>query len=172
MGRNIMKHVPLFAVLIVLISAWPAHPEMLSGRIEIGTRNVSVTVAFGERDERRIREYYGRKRHEHRGDRAYADDRHRGDEGRKQRKNMKTPPGLARKDRLPPGLERKLRKNAPLPPGLRGRLLPHDLERALHPLPEPYVRVKMERDVLIMDRETSMVVDILHDVDGPFPDFP
>ena len=34
------------------------------------------------------------------------------------------PPGLAKKDRLPPGLERQLRRNAQLPPGLQKRLTP------------------------------------------------
>src|SRR5260370_35323988 len=41
------------------------------------------------------------------------------------------PPGLAKKDRLPPGLERQLELRGTLPPGLRGRLyaVPVDLER-------------------------------------------
>src|SRR5215475_5454143 len=32
------------------------------------------------------------------------------------------PPGLAKKDRLPPGLERQLMRNGTLPPGLQKRI--------------------------------------------------
>jgi hypothetical protein len=43
------------------------------------------------------------------------------------------PPSLAKKDRLPPGLERQLELRGTLPPGLKGRIyaVPVDLEREL-----------------------------------------
>ena len=46
------------------------------------------------------------------------------------------PPGLAKKDRLPPGLEKQLVRNGTLPPGLQKRLYPApaELERCLPPL--------------------------------------
>lgn len=34
------------------------------------------------------------------------------------------PPGLAKRDRLPPGLERQLQRNGTLPPGLQKRVQP------------------------------------------------
>ncbi len=36
------------------------------------------------------------------------------------------PPGLAKRDRLPPGLEKHLWKHGSLPPGLQKKLDPHD----------------------------------------------
>ena len=46
------------------------------------------------------------------------------------------PSGLAKKDRLPPGLEKQLVRNGTLPPGLQKRLYPApaELERCLPPL--------------------------------------
>src|SRR6202011_678751 len=43
------------------------------------------------------------------------------------------PPGLAKRDRLPPGLERQLVLRGTLPPGLRRKIYacPEDLERQL-----------------------------------------
>jgi hypothetical protein len=47
------------------------------------------------------------------------------------------PPGLAKRESLPPGLERQLRERGKLPPGLDKKLqpLPADLARRLSPLP-------------------------------------
>jgi hypothetical protein len=41
------------------------------------------------------------------------------------------PPGLAKRDRQPPGLERQLSERGRLPPGLQKRALPEDLEARL-----------------------------------------
>jgi len=45
------------------------------------------------------------------------------------------PPGLAKKDRLPPGLEKQLVRRGTLPPGLQKRLqpCPEELERRQRP---------------------------------------
>ena len=46
-------------------------------------------------------------------------------------KDALLPPGLAKRDTLPPGLERQLQRNGKLPPGLEKRALPDELKRAL-----------------------------------------
>ena len=50
------------------------------------------------------------------------------------------PPGLAKKGKLPPGLQKHLDKNGKLPPGLQKRLepLPRDLEVRLPQLPKDW----------------------------------
>jgi hypothetical protein len=47
------------------------------------------------------------------------------------------PPGLAKRDQLPPGVEKQLVRRGTLPPGLQKRLqpCPEDLERRLPPPP-------------------------------------
>jgi hypothetical protein len=51
-----------------------------------------------------------------------------------------------------------------LPRGLRGTPLPSDLERRLSPLPDVYVRVVIGGDIVLMHRDTRVVMDIYRDV--------
>ena|SRR5712692_840106 len=53
------------------------------------------------------------------------------------------PPGLAKRDRLPPGLERQLQRNGTLPPGLQKRAqpLPGACTARLPKLPRDWARV-------------------------------
>jgi len=48
------------------------------------------------------------------------------------------PPGLAKRDHLPPGLEKQLKERGTLPPGLQKKIepVPMDLQRRLPPPPE------------------------------------
>lgn len=85
----------------------------------------------------------------------------------KKAKKKGLPPGLAKRGgNLPPGLQRKLEKNGELPPGLQKRLepLPDDLTRQLPRLPEYWERVIVERDVILLDRRTNRILDIIEDV--------
>ena len=77
------------------------------------------------------------------------------------------PPGLAKRGgNLPPGLQKKLERNGELPPGLQKRLepLPDDLNRRLPSLPEYWERVILERDVILIDRRTNRILDIIENV--------
>jgi len=98
-------------------------------------------VVFGPEDPTIIKEYYAK-----------------GSKG--------LPPGLAKRERLPPGLQRQLQRNGTLPPGLAKKLepLPRELEVRLTPLPPGYVRVVVGTDVIILNKTTQKVLDILRDV--------
>lgn len=72
----------------------------------------------------------------------------------------KTPPGLAKREKLPPGFKRR----HSLPPGLEGRSLPRDLESRLTALPTTQVRILVGYDVLLVQRDTRVVLDFLHAV--------
>jgi hypothetical protein len=76
------------------------------------------------------------------------------------------PHGLAKRRRLPPGLERQLRRNGHLPPGLQKRVVwfPARLDRRLGPLPYGYARCWVGANVLIVNRKTFAVLDIIRDV--------
>ncbi len=75
------------------------------------------------------------------------------------------PPGLAKRDHLPPGLEKHLRERGTLPPGLQKRMqpLPIELERQMRRLPSGYRRVVISGDVILMNERTSVVYDIIRD---------
>ena len=76
------------------------------------------------------------------------------------------PPGLAKRDSLPPGLARHLEKYGTLPRGLELRGLPEQLEARL-PDPGPgRKRVVVDDDVLLIETRTGKVLDILIDVIG------
>ena len=99
--------------------------------------------AFGKEHERTVREWFG--------DNA----------------NLQgLPPGLAKRDELPPGLQKHLERNGTLPPGLQKRIqpLPTRLESQL-PKPAPGTRrVVVAGNVILMEERTSKVLDIVRDV--------
>jgi hypothetical protein len=87
-----------------------------------------------------------------------------------QDRNSNLPPGLAKRNgNLPPGLQKHLERDGTLPPGLQKRVqpFPEDLERRLPPLPDVYRRVTLGVDIMILDRRTQRIVDIIHDILRP-----
>jgi hypothetical protein len=76
------------------------------------------------------------------------------------------PPGLAKKGKLPPGLQKQLIRRGKLPPGLDYRLLPVELDQRLSPLPRGYIRLFVGGDIILLDEFTRVVLDIIYDV-GP-----
>ena len=79
------------------------------------------------------------------------------------------PPGLAKRGgKLPPGLQKHLDKNGTLPPGLQKRLepLPQDLNLRLPGLPDYWDRVILGRDVILLDRRTNRILDIIENIIG------
>ena len=63
------------------------------------------------------------------------------------------PPGLAKRDSLPPGLEKQLRRNGTLPPGLQKRVqpLPEACEVQLPRLPRDWERVILGGRIILLD---------------------
>jgi hypothetical protein len=74
------------------------------------------------------------------------------------------PPGLAKRDRLPPGLERQLIVRGTLPPGLRGRMqpCPRELEVILPPPPPNYVHVVIGGNLVLYNRANFQIADVFH----------
>jgi Ni/Co efflux regulator RcnB len=74
------------------------------------------------------------------------------------------PPGLAKHDRLPPGLERQLVVNGTLPPGLRGQMqpCPHELEVMLPPPDPGYRHVFIGANLVLVNRVSFQVADVFH----------
>lgn len=74
------------------------------------------------------------------------------------------PPGLAKKDRLPPGLEKHLARNGTLPPGLQKRIqpCPPELVRVLPPPPADCAHVLVAGHIVLLNRKTNIVLDIVH----------
>ena len=76
------------------------------------------------------------------------------------------PPGLAKRERLPAGLERQLKKNRSLPPGLEKRVhpFPGELGKLLPELPKGVIRVVIGVDILLLDETSNTILDIVREV--------
>ncbi len=116
-----------------------------------------VQIIFSSEERRIVREYYSKEIVEK------AWEQH----GKAKGKGKKgLPPGLAKREKLPPGLQKQLQRNGTLPPGLQGKLepLPQEVEVRLRPLPPDRVRVVIGTDVIILDKTTQKILDIIRDV--------
>lgn len=76
------------------------------------------------------------------------------------------PPGLAKRDSLPPGLAKQLRRNGRLPPGLAKRELPNDLRHLLPARGRDHELAIVDDDVILLERTTGVILDILENVLG------
>ena len=106
-------------------------------------RRAAEGRAFGKKDEKTIRDWFGNKQ------------------------NLQgLPPGLAKRDQLPPGLQKYLEKNGTLPPGLQKRMqpLPLTLDKQLPKPRQGTKRVVVGGNVILVEERTSKILDIVRDV--------
>ena len=129
---------PLICLLVVALAV-AAIPLALdakqTGKGKGKSSSASVSVVFTTDDQRIISNYF-----------------HRG---------TGLPPGLAKRESLPPGLEKQLRRKGTLPPGLEKKLVsfPPDLDGRLTRLPEGHGRVFLANIALILG-PARVIIDI------------
>ncbi|MDT8440785.1 MAG: hypothetical protein RQ723_03885 [Desulfuromonadales bacterium] len=117
-------------------------PLQTSGRATVHGDHGSVDIAFSDHDRTLIRNYYG------------------GKTGSK-----KMPPGLAKKGKLPPGIQKQLQVRGHFPPGLQYQSLPADLDRQLTRLPDGYLRVLVGSSFVLFNEQTRVIFDLMQDFD-------
>jgi hypothetical protein len=106
------------------------------GAVAVQTENARAAIFFSDNDRAEIRRYY--------------------------RKHL--PPGLAKRESLPPGLRKQLVKRGTLPPGLRSAQLPAELNRRLSHLPDGYIRLRVATDVILLNEHTRVILDVVSDI--------
>ena len=76
------------------------------------------------------------------------------------------PPGLAKREALPPGLRAQLHERGTLPPGLEKRLVPvpAPLLARFPPAPVYYHRYFAGDDFLVIDTRSNLIVAIMPNV--------
>jgi hypothetical protein len=76
------------------------------------------------------------------------------------------PPGLAKRESLPPGLREQLHERGALPPGLQKHLIPvpAPLATRLPSIPPYYQRHFAGDDLIVVDTRTNRVVAIIRDI--------
>ena len=129
----------LIPLIAMILSGGCATYASTSGQVVLKNDNASVDVRIGDNDRALIENHYQKSK--------------------KHKKSL--PPGLAKRGgNLPPGLA----KRDKLPPGLQGEPLPSGLEGKLSPLPPNYVRVRVGQDIVLMDKKTRVVLDVVYGV--------
>ena len=76
------------------------------------------------------------------------------------------PPGLAKRQSLPPGLEKQLHERGQLPPGLEKRWVgvPGNLVARMPPMPPYYHRYFAGDDLVVVDTRTNTIAYLIRDV--------
>ena len=142
-------------VMTILLMGGPAWAQV--------SMKGDVHISFGDDEQRAIKDYYGREIIEKAQEKAEKGGKGHG----KGKKKKGLPPGLAKQNKLPPGIQKQLERGAVLPADLEREMqpLPRDLEIKLKPLPSPeQVRVTIGTDIVILDKTTRKVLDVMRDV--------
>lgn len=74
------------------------------------------------------------------------------------------PPGLAKRQSLPPGLQKQLQKTGRLPPGLEKRRMPSALKAKLPRYDGPYERTIVGNDLILLDPKTGLILDVMQEI--------
>ncbi len=152
----------LLSLIFLAVFMVPAGAQKLPTAKEIGD------IVFKEVEKRAIEEFFGKQAAK------AAEDDDGGKKGKKKKKKAKKgkgkgrgkglPPGLAKRDELPPGLQTRLEKHGSLPPGLAKRDLPDDLEKKLPKVPEGLERVLAGDNVVLLEKATGKILDVIEGV--------
>ncbi|MBL1141362.1 MAG: hypothetical protein HND53_04940 [Proteobacteria bacterium] len=149
-----MKKLMLYLILsttgIISIPVY-ADTEMAKAVIE-----KAIEGGFSEFEKQIIEKYFNKTKLE-----TDSGDDHK---NKKKNKQKDLPPGLAKKKKLPPGLSKQLERNGTLPPGLAKRELPDDLNAELPDPAEGLERAIVDNAVVLVEKTTGRIVDILKDV--------
>ena len=153
------------AILLAVLTTSPAQAadgiklsDILWQRAPEANAEAVLERVFTEAEKVLIGDYYKARR----GDDG---EKHGKSKGKGKNKSKSMPPGLAKKDKLPPGLAMQLEKNGKLPPGLEKRDLPDDLETRL-PLRKGLKRILAGDNVVLVDTATDIILDVLEGVAG------
>ena len=125
-----------------------------------------MKIVFNEAEKRLINDYFdralGRKFDNEAGD---GGGKSRG-KGKKKNKGKSKglPPGLVGRQQLPPGIRKQIAQGKRLPDGTETYSLPEDLRRRLPSIPRDVDRRVVGDDIVLIERGTNLVLDILEGV--------
>lgn len=103
---------------------------------------------------------------------GYFDDRHRESARRYYVQHYGNtrgcPPGLAKKNNgcMPPGQAKKYRMGQPLPPEVVYYPVPQPVLIHLPPVPAGYRYVRVGNDILLLSRQSTLVIDVIVNIFG------
>ncbi len=144
-----MKKVILLGIaLLTLALALPAAAAQGKGKkgkskSTSSQTSLSVSFSFGKTGANYVRDWFGNTQN-----------------------TAGLPPGLAKREQLPPGLQRHLERNGTLPPGLQKKIqpLPSSLTSHLPKPPDGVEIVFVAGNVLAIEISTHKIIDIVADI--------
>ncbi len=142
----------VFSIISLLSLSFPTYAD---SNVTKAVLDKAIEGGFSELERQVIEKYFKNAKTES----SQSDDKNK-----KNKKNKKLPPGLAKKEKLPPGLAKQMEKNGTLPPGLAKRDLPEDLNAKLPDPVEGLERTIVDNAVILVEKATGRIVDILKDV--------
>jgi len=161
-------HNPIAILFLTVMSVVPSFYAMAAPP-QSGDRAAQRVIerVFSEAERAVIEEFYlkdteAKGKHKKDGHKKDGHKKAKHGKGGKGREGL--PPGLAKKDRLPPGLQKQLEKNGTLPPGLARNELPLALQNKLYPPKPGTKRFMVGRDIVLIDTKTDVILDIIRDV--------
>jgi Ni/Co efflux regulator RcnB len=158
MSRNKWLYLLCVAVLLSL------GPKAFADRDHDGDHGQGHGHAHGHDKDKAKHDRDDDRRESDRGDRHYYRDHDRELHGWYRAHYNNLPPGLAKRDRLPPGLERQLVVRGTLPPGLQKKMqpCPVEVEGYLPPPPVGYMHTVIGGNIVLVNRKTFFVLDVFH----------
>ncbi|HCS68954.1 MAG TPA: hypothetical protein DIW51_03185 [Rhodospirillaceae bacterium] len=169
-------------VLAILLFA-AAAVTAVSGtaRAQSTTQQQVTDIVFSEIEKRILKEVLGDGHYEANSDGTYRkterggkfDDLEQGRDGKfygkkkdkgDQGRGKGLPPGLAKKGKLPPGLQKQLERKGHLPPGLAANPLPYEAVVNLPPPANGTERAIVDTSVVLLEKGTGLILDVLKDV--------
>ncbi len=144
----------VFSIISLLSLSFPTYAD---SNVTKAVLDKAIEGGFSELEKQIIEKYFKNAKTES----SQSEDKNK---KTKNKKNKELPPGLAKKEKLPPGLAKQLEKNGTLPPGLAKRDLPEDLNAKLPDPVEGLERTIVDNAVVLVEKTTGKIVDILKDV--------
>ncbi len=133
-------------------------PVLLAQKDRTAAKDRTTEKVFSDLERRVIREVLGAATG------VNVQDEDKGD--KKAKGSKSAPPGLAKRDHLPPGLQRQLERNGRLPPGLAKKEFPPHLTAQLPSPLQGTSRILVGNDAVLIDKATDVILDVIHDVVG------
>lgn len=151
----------LTIITAALFLVAPHSGAIADGPVQIAQTNTGIQKVFNDLERRVIREVLGAANAQN----VETDNRKRKG-GKKGKGGKGAPPGLAKRDSLPPGLQRQLQRNGRLPPGLAKKAFPAHLRGQLPSPLQGTERLIIGNDAVLIDTATNVVLDVIRDVLG------
>lgn len=157
-----MKHpygLVLRASVFTLMMALFALPNITMAK-EIDVADKTADIVFSTLEKRLIAEFYANITSQSGSVRNEDSAGNKNKKAKKEGKGHKN----GKSKGLPPGLQKQLERNGTLPPGLAKRSLPQGLGDQLPDRDFEFERIIVDNDVLLIQRSTNLIFDIIKDV--------